>query len=1149
MMLDRPEFIAGQVSPSRTTVDDGSGRWQVPPDYAARSRITSDLQDTLFVQAGAGSGKTSELVARVLRLVLEGDVELRSIAAITFTEKAGDELRDRIRTDLQKIAAADPPSSQAGRCRKALDQLDGAAIGTLHSFAQRLLTQYPIEARLPPRIEVLDEVSSTVAFDERWSIFQERLLGDPAMQRTLLLLFSAGVRVDALRLLARKFDDNWDLVIEQVPAEAAEPPDVRQLLPPVLDAMRAVCGQPCRASDDSLRVELDKIADYYHTLCNITDEHRLIEAISPNRSSRPTFSVVKKGRKASWDDIDLVRGQVAEVREMLDAVRQAVMEACARQVGSVLRAFTLEAAEQRRAAGQLQFHDLLVLARSLLRDVGHGRIRADLHERYKRILLDEFQDTDPIQIELAVRIATEDPESSVSGGAPWYEVEVTPGQLFFVGDPKQSIYRFRRADIETYLAAARRFGSSKGGMVELASNFRTTAPVIDWVNQTFGPLFHEQSDIDNGPSQPDYGALEPVRASAPAGPAVSVIGRPVHPSDLSADDLREAEAEDVAQTVRGVIGEEWSVDDERGGWRPARLGDITVLVPARTSLPFLEDALERHGIPFRTESSSLVYATRAVRDLLMILRAVGDPTNSLHTFSALRTPLLGCGDDDLYRFKVMAKGRWSYLARQPESVADDDQVRQGLEYLRRLYDVRQWHTPSELLDRIAEDRRAFELGFGEGRPRDVWRRLRFLIDQARAWSEATGGNLRQYLDWVDRQAQEGTRASEAVLPESDDDAVRIMTVHAAKGLEFPVTILSGMSTKPQGARAPAEVRFPPRGEVGYKFGSKLVTDEYSVWQPIDEQMDLQERIRLLYVACTRARDHLVVSVHRKSRKSTPAAAARTNAELLVEGMGEVLERLPDGNAGEGRVPRIELPALEPVLPFPAWEAERASALQKASRPSTVAATALSDEGTLDSDAEPDPGLAKRPRDLDLPPWLKGRYGTAVGRAVHAVLQTVDLATGSGLGALVAAQCQAEAIPERSRDVEQLARAALDSALVREAASVPHWREVYVCTPLEDRLIEGYIDLLYRRPTGLVIVDYKTSMTTEPEELDRRVALYQNQGASYALAVTQATGEPVAGVAFLFLTAQGAIERSLPNRDLAMAHARQLIVTGHELVAT
>ncbi len=809
------------------------------------------------------------------------------------------------------------------------------------------------------------------------------------------------------------------------------------------------------------------------------------------------------------------------------------------RLGRELRGFTLEAAEERRRAGRLEFHDLLVRARALLRDpVGGEAVRAGLHDRYRRLLLDEFQDTDPIQVELATLIAAA-PGQRVDG-VPWSSLDVVPGHLFFVGDPKQSIYRFRRADIAMFLSAQHRFGGetadTDSGTVRLSANFRATAPVIEWVNTTFAALIQ---DVPG--SQPVYAPLEAVRPPGPSGPAVSVVGRLGHPQGLRADQLREAEAADVATTVVRIVDEGWSVDDGDRGWRPATLGDITILVPARTSLPFLEDALDARHIPYRAESSSLVYSTRAVRDLLMVLRAVADPTNHLHVVAALRTPLFACGDDDLFRFHTRHRS-WSYLNPRLGDPEDGDRVHAALVSLRDLYEQRHWLAPSELLDRIARDRRAMDLGFAEGRPRDVWRRIRFVIDQARSWSEATGGNLRQYLAWVELQLADGARVAEAILPETDDDAVRIMTIHGAKGLEFPVTIVSGMSTKPQARPAQADVVFPPSGRVGYRVGRAARTDEYVAWKPIDEQMSYHERIRLLYVACTRARDHLVVSLHRAERARIPDAEKRTNAELLLDGMGDAtVGALPDVGETAGVVPTPAAVLPPPPPPRPEWEHELSAALSRAARPTTVSATSLTEEGEPDVELEPvDPGIQKHPRDLDLPPWLKGRYGTAIGRAVHGVLQTIDLATGHGLADTVAAQCEAEAVTERAGEVRSLVAAALGSRSVREAAASPHWREVYVCVPLQGRQLEGYIDLLYRGPDGLVVVDYKTASTSDPEDLRRRVDGYRVQGCSYALAVRDATGEPVTRVTFAFLTPQGPVELDLGELGEGMAEVEELV---------
>ncbi|MGI8425039.1 MAG: UvrD-helicase domain-containing protein [Actinomycetota bacterium] len=1103
----------------------------IAPDQAARDRIGQDLGSTLFVEAGAGSGKTTALVDRVVALVKTGTAELSNIAAITFTEKAGAELRDRVRQELEETAEKEGAADVAERCRTALEQLDAAAIGTLHSFAQRLLTENPIEAGLPPRVEVLDEVESQVEFERRWSAFRDQMLADKQLERTILLLIASGVRHGALRALAAAFDDNWDLVEERVAQDEPGPPSVQTVLGKALQTVKQVCDEVCNCDDpaDKLCQGLGVIADYLEYLSGLDDELDILEALGEDPPVKAaSFKLGGAGKKANWRiDVPALKGRIKDAGEELPQVREQVARACARKLGSYIRRFTLQAAGERRAAGRLEFHDLLVLSRSLLRDPVHGAgVRSRLHGRYRRLLLDEFQDTDPIQIELAVRIAADQPESPPAGAGPWDQVAVSPGHLFVVGDPKQSIYRFRRADISTFMNARERFGPEGDGVVELTANFRSVKPVIDWVNHTFAELMSQKSDEDMPvPSQPAYLGLQAGREEAPAGPSVSVICRDQF-HDRSADELRAAEASEVVGTIGTAMRDGWSVGDDAGGWRPARLGDITILIPARTSLPFLEDLLEEAGLAYRAESSSLIYASRAVRDLLMVVRAVDDPTNHLHIVSALRTPLLACGDDDLFRFKVEGKGHWNYLSHQPETLPENDPVLAGLNYLRALHDQRQWRSPSELLDQVVRDRRALELGFAEGRPRDVWRRIRFLIDQARAWSASAGGTLRQYLYWVEQQSAEGARVQEAILPETDDDAVRIMTIHAAKGLEFPITIVSGMSTAPGGRRgAAAEVVFPPSADVGYRFGRHVSTEEYLAYKPIDEQMEFHERIRLLYVACTRAKDHLVVSLCRKARASEPKSSARTNAELLKDGMGALLDELPDAVAGPVTFPKIT-PVASPdqLLAQEAWEAERREALERSALPTAIAATALKSPAIVEAEP-PDPGLQKRPRDMDLPPWLKGRYGTAIGRAVHGVLQTINLATGEGLEEAVAAQCEAEAVPTKTAEVRSLVNHALTSESVIRAGRSRHWREVYTCAPTPDgRLLEGYIDLIYETPEGLVILDYKTAATSDPEDLDQRLEIYRTQGAAYASALETSTGQKIARVTFLFLTPGGPVER-------------------------
>jgi ATP-dependent exoDNAse (exonuclease V) beta subunit len=428
-------------------------------------------------------------------------------------------------------------------------------------------------------------------------------------------------------------------------------------------------------------------------------------------------------------------------------------------------------------------------------------------------------------------------------------------------------------------------------------------------------------------------------------------------------------------------------------------------------------------------------------------------------------------------------------------------------------------SPSQVLDRIVRERRLMEMAFVHSRPRDLWRRLRFVVDQCRAWEEAGGGILRDYLTWVRLQAAEGSRVVETVLPETDDQAVRILTVHGAKGLEFPITVLSGMTTQLDVRRGGVQVFFPPGGRWALRLKKDLETAEFTDFQPIDEQMDHHERLRLLYVAATRARDHLIVSVHRKDKAKADSTAAqlfyRTGWDpALVEAW------VAEEPGGEGPASPVgESSGPEPPS-FATWERERLAALESATRPVAVSATRLAEEAARAAQIEDLAGTQKSPRDIDLPAWQKGRYGSAIGRAVHAVLQTVDLETGTGLREAAAAQAAAEGVIGREEMIEAFCRSALDSDTVRRAARRPNWREVYVGIPYGEGVLEGYIDLLYRDEDGLVVVDYKTDSWLGEADLRAKVDRYRVQLQAYGAAVAGSVGEPPPRLQLLFLVPDG-----------------------------
>ena len=330
----------------------------------------------------------------------------------------------------------------------------------------------------------------------------------------------------------------------------------------------------------------------------------------------------------------------------------------------------------------------------------------------------------------------------------------------------------------------------------LTVNFRTTEPVIEWINDIFGALI-----VAEPGSQAEYVALSAHRQeSAPVGPAVDVLAADTHAEKLSADELRTVESRDIAAAVSELLHgpSPWSVDDGEGGWRSAIASDVCILLPTRTSLSALETALTAVGVPYRAETTSLVYAARESREVLLALAAVADPPDEDATVAALRSFVYGCGDDDLAHWRLGVRGRFTLRAPIPEG-QESHPVALGLQHLQQLHEARLWSTPAELLDRLIRERGVLETAIAGGNPRDVWRRLRFVIDQARAWVDAGGVDLRAYLRWARLQGADNARVSETVLPETDDDSVRIMTIHGSKGLEFPITVLAGMTTKIQKA--------------------------------------------------------------------------------------------------------------------------------------------------------------------------------------------------------------------------------------------------------------------------------------------------------------------------------------------------------------
>ncbi|HUD16177.1 MAG TPA: 3'-5' exonuclease, partial [Acidimicrobiales bacterium] len=831
----------------------------------------------------------------------------------------------------------------------------------------------------------------------------------------------------------------------------------------------------------------------------------------------------------------------------------------------------LAAAEERRIEGRLTFHDLLVHARRLARSGGDSV--AVLSRRYQRLLIDEFQDTDPIQVELAARLA-----AAVDGSADVSTVR--PGGLFVVGDPKQSIYRFRRADVDLF----ERVSADIGSTVVLHQNFRSLPGIVEFVNVVFAEIFGDGTVPGQAPHHalhagrpaapgagtgvgggggggPDrrtavqlsfdgidppapsrrHGARAAIGTLPPRTPAPVVVVGDALP--VSAPEVRRRAAGDAAAAIAHMVGGGCLVEDpSNGGRRPARWSDIAVLIPARSALLALEDSFEDRGVPYRLEGAALLWGAEEVREVLAVLRATDDPADAVAVLGALRSPGLACGDDDLVSWHA-AGGTWEPRAMPPPGL-DAHPVAEAMAVLERLHRQRWWSEPSAMVAAAYRELRSFELALSHRRPRDYWHRLRWLQDQARLFDESPGGTLRAFLTWAEQRVAGDGRVGGVGPPDPDDDAVRVMTIHGAKGLEFPVVVLAGLERDQADGRPPPAVVWTEHHVPEVHVGP-FRTAGFEQAGLREQHLDVLEQHRLLYVGMTRARDHLVLCLHHKQRNGTSDSSLAALVTRICAENRTLWRALPDiaGPGTDTPTGTDSAPGAGVELPED-WEADRVRLLAALRRRPVTTATAVAASAVAGAvtarargEAVPaDPGWPDSP----VVGWEHPSLARQVGRAVHAALADVDLATGRDAagrpaGQVARARALWQGVAAHESEVAAMVERALTSPTVKRAASRRHWREMYVTVPAGDGgVLEGFVDLLVEQDDGLVVVDYKTERIQSGQGLAEIVATYRLQLAAYAVALESSTGLQVQRCVLVFVGGAEPLEHVLEGDDLAAA---------------
>jgi ATP-dependent exoDNAse (exonuclease V) beta subunit len=837
-------------------------------DAAFRKRALTDLDANLLVEAAAGTGKTSIIAGRVAMLLASGRLP-SAIAAITFTEFAAGELSVRIRLLVEELLAGKVPSvlevalpnGLSPRQREALEwaatTLDELTATTIHGFCQRIIEAYAVEADQDPGAAVMDATQADVMFDGvfvRWLRHRLSAIDDATNPAAVLAADDPLGVVDTLRELAN-LRRAYPTARAPTPDRAARP-DI-DFVQAVDDFARWFSSTPGEAKTARIVQQLQVLATYFSDSLSAYPDFTALWQLA----KLPRQPLMKNGRlewrayscKAAWQTTvkgkrGLALNEVAEAhyarcRQAFSNLMGWIGGALVAQLSTELENVISDYQVEKRAAAVLDFNDLLMRARDLVRR--HEKVRQALGRRYRHILLDEFQDTDPVQAEIIFNIAANSrPES-------WSNAILRPGSLFLVGDPKQAIYRFRGADIGAYSIVRQGFErTNRGNVVQITANFRSAPGILDHVNQRFQEPLSKQG-------QPGYVALSPTIEAFPDKiPSVAKVSISV-PPDSAAATLRDEEASAIADLCRRLVG---SVEIRRadGSKSALRPGDIALLAPTGTDLWRYERALESVELSVASQAGRALMLRQETQDLLALVRTLADPNDTLAFGALMRGPLVGLTEAQLLAIthglsQRADGGPVDFTLRTLPTFIADPIAREVCEVLQHLWRRAPMLTPFALLSEGLERLKVRVVLALRTRNKNA----RALANVDAVLQMAKPYGVRGLAAFAaDLQAAWERKAS-APEGRSDEgqDAVALVTVHSSKGLEWPVVIPINTGTR---LRRPDQFVYRPSDETLHWVIGGVAPPDLERAQVEEARNAALERERLWYVACTRARNLLVL---------------------------------------------------------------------------------------------------------------------------------------------------------------------------------------------------------------------------------------------------------------------------------------------------
>lgn len=1083
-----------------------------PIDQQSRELIVKELDKNLLVEAGAGSGKTTSLVERMVQVIRQGKFKVHEIAAITFTRKAALEMEERFQTVLEKELRTCVDMEVRMRLEEALRDINTAYIGTVHAFCGRLLRERPVEAGIDPEFKEAEESGDAIHAQQAWMEYTTQVNGRfPDLEK---IGIDPGDLQGAYKEMCKYPDVEWMTEEIEKPDFSFEKGEVLIFLNRVRD------GIPSTQITDKDYDDLQKAILRALRMCDHNSLEEDCEIVGFLSLFNKEFKIVQN-RWLSKEDGKYAKEEADVLYEdTIAPVMKDWQVYCHYHLTNFLKGAVKYYEDYRTRNSCLNFQDLLMKTASLLKN--NSEVRKYFQGKYKTLVVDEFQDTDPIQAEIIFYLTGMDIKEK-----DWQKLVPRPGSLFVVGDPKQSIYRFMRADIDTYNLVKKLITENGGEVVSLTTNFRSTKSIGDYLNPIFEKAFKGMLH------QADYAPIDSFNEDKDGSNfGVRCLSIPVEYS--KGIDVIRYEAEAIAKIIRNAVD---------GGMKLSRNGsdiieiptyrDFLILSKNRFNMEVYAKALEEQGVPVRMTGNSIIGDSVELKELLNLLKCLLRTDDQIYLGAVLKGLFFGVSDNCLYEFKCSG-GIFNIFSKVPATLREVYRVEvdQAFCKLRRYYRWSRKYSPSVVVEKIVDDLGLVEFSSMQEMSKsrvgviyDVLERL--LIEESSGVTEFKG-----IVERLEAIVEAGLEEELDIY--ISENRVRIMNLHKAKGLEASVVFLVNPKNDSKHAASyyikredsvakgyftyAKSPRKEEKSRLSWGGGSSIVGIPFG-WEAyckVEETYLEAEALRLVYVAATRAKNLLFVSHSCKDNKRNPWGLL---VESVLKGsVVEVPEISPSSivNSGvcsvEDFVVKKDLDRVREVND--SWSKALVGSSYGQSSP-----TAIKDGELLWSI-----------------PRIEGG-GRDRGSALHYVLE--QLVNGIGDGGVIdetalisqalvdfelASVCREEfvGIVERFKESDLWKR--LNGAFER-FVEVPFSIKIQEGHRLYDLyrgdanvpiILTGVIDLIFKEADGWVVVDYKSDRLFRDEDYQLLNIAYLSQLESYAVIFSELTGERVKGQELVFL---------------------------------